>query len=97
MWGCVKARAQWSTEEDVHRRPGHHWLCEFGDTGNDTSCVKQFNLCVGGLYLGTHVSTKENVLSSSNGDSTEWRWMSQDSRSKSGLRTLTHHGQLWLY
>ncbi len=25
-------------------RPGHHWLCEFGDAGNGTSCVKQFNL-----------------------------------------------------
>jgi hypothetical protein len=25
-------------------RPGHHWLCEFGDPGNDTSCEKQFNL-----------------------------------------------------
>jgi hypothetical protein len=35
---------QWSTEEDAHRRPGHHWLCEFGDAGNVTSCAKQFNL-----------------------------------------------------
>jgi hypothetical protein len=25
-------------------RPDHHWMCEFGDAGNDTSCVKQFNL-----------------------------------------------------
>ena len=25
-------------------RPGHHWLCEFGDACNGTSCVKQFNL-----------------------------------------------------
>ena len=25
-------------------RPGHHWLCEFGDAGNGTSCVNQFNL-----------------------------------------------------
>jgi hypothetical protein len=25
-------------------RPGHHWLCEFGETGNDTSCEKEFNL-----------------------------------------------------
>ncbi len=24
--------------------PGYHWLCEFGDTGNDTSCEKEFNL-----------------------------------------------------
>ncbi len=53
VWGCVEDwthqrearvpewsdRTQWSTEED-----GCHWLCEFGDVGNDTSCVKQFNL-----------------------------------------------------
>ena len=38
------ARAQWSTEEDAHMRPGHHWLCEFGDVGNVTSCERQFNL-----------------------------------------------------
>ncbi len=44
VWGCVQARAQWSTEEDAHIRPGHHWLCEFGDAGNGTSCEKQFNL-----------------------------------------------------
>ena len=44
VWGCVQARAQWSTEEDAHMRPGHHWLCEFGDAGNGTSCERQFNL-----------------------------------------------------
>jgi hypothetical protein len=44
LWGSVQARAQWSTEEDAFMRPGHHWLCEFGDAGNGTSCVKQFNL-----------------------------------------------------
>ncbi len=45
VWGCVQARrAQWSTEEDTHMRPGHHWLCEFGDAGNGTSCERQFNL-----------------------------------------------------
>jgi hypothetical protein len=44
VWGCVKARTQWSTEEDAHMRPGHHWLCEFGDVGNVTSCEKEFNL-----------------------------------------------------
>ncbi len=26
VWGCVQARSQWSTEEDVHMRPGHHWM-----------------------------------------------------------------------
>ena len=44
VWVCVQVRAQWSTEEDVFMRPGHHCLCEFGDAGNGTSCVKQFNL-----------------------------------------------------
>ena len=44
VWGCVQTRAQWSTEEDAHMRPGHHWLCEFGDAGNGTSCEKEFNL-----------------------------------------------------
>ena len=32
-WGCVQARELWSTEEDVHLRPGHHWIFEFGDAG----------------------------------------------------------------
>ena len=44
VWVCVQTRGQWVTEEDVHIRPGHHWMCEFGDAGNDTSCEKQFNL-----------------------------------------------------
>ena len=33
VWGCVQARELWSTEEDVHLRPGHHWIFEFGDAG----------------------------------------------------------------
>jgi hypothetical protein len=41
---CVQVRSEWSTEEDTHRRPGHHWMCEFGDSGNDTSCEKKFNI-----------------------------------------------------
>ncbi len=44
VWGCVQVRAQWPTEEDAHMRPDHHWICEFGDAGNDTSCERQFNL-----------------------------------------------------
>jgi hypothetical protein len=45
-WGCMQDRTQWSTEEEVHMRPGHHWLCEFGPAGNGTSCEKdsEFNL-----------------------------------------------------
>ncbi len=40
----MQAREVWSTEGEVHMRPGHHWLCEFGDAGNGTSCEKEFNL-----------------------------------------------------
>jgi len=25
-WGCVQTREMWSTDEQVHLRPGHHWL-----------------------------------------------------------------------
>jgi hypothetical protein len=49
VWGCVETRVSGHdgplvTEEEVHMRPGQHWLCEFGDTGNDTSGEKEFNL-----------------------------------------------------
>ena len=46
---------------------------------------------------GTQPSTNKTVVSWSSGDSTEWKRMSQDSRSKSGRRMLTHHGHLWLW
>ncbi len=64
VWGCVQARAQWSTEEDAHIRPGHHWMCEFGDDGNDTSCEKQFNFdhhkCED--FRGTRFYNKDSAL-----------------------------------
>ncbi len=45
-------------------RPGHHWLCEFVDAGNGTSCERQFNL---GLrqcedYRGTRFYNKDSAL-----------------------------------
>ncbi len=100
VWGCVQTRTQWSTEEDAHMWPGYHWMCEFGDAGNDTSCVKQFHLLhrtwedygYTSLYKGDRVL----VISWSRDGSTEWRRMCQDSRSKSGHRTLTHHDHVWL-
>jgi hypothetical protein len=94
VWGCVQSRAQWSTEEDVHMRPSHddHWLCEFGDAGNDTSCERQFNL--NPRKCEDYRDTRFYNQDSSNNGSTEWRRMCQDSRSKSGHRTLTHHGHL---
>ncbi len=39
-------------------RPGHHWLSEFGNAGNDTSCGDlkvDFALGVGGAGI-THVT-----------------------------------------
>ena len=64
LWGSVQARAQWSTEEDAFMRPGHHWLCEFGDVSNDTSCVKQFNLEHHKWkdYRGTRFYNKDSAL-----------------------------------
>jgi hypothetical protein len=45
-------------------RPVHHWLCEFGDAGNGTSCERQFNLghrqCED--YRGTRFYIKDSAL-----------------------------------
>ena len=38
-WGCAQARVKWSTEVEVHMRPGHHCVSLVG-----TRCEKQFNL-----------------------------------------------------
>jgi hypothetical protein len=94
----LRFHLQWSTEEDTHMRRDHHWIYEFGDAGNVTSCERQFNLDHRKYedYRGTRFYDKDSLLSSSSGGSTDWRRMRQDSRSKSGRRTLTHHGHLWL-
>lgn len=39
-FGCVQVRELWSTTEERHYRPGHHWVFEFGDAG-DGSCVEK--------------------------------------------------------
>ena len=49
-WGCVQTREFWSTGEQVYMRPGHHWIYEFGDTGNDTSSTTSH---VGDLSMHT--------------------------------------------
>jgi hypothetical protein len=96
VWGCVETRTQWSTEEDVHITPGHHRLTVslvmqiMSQVGRSSS----ISLIARGRMIGGHASTQEIVLSSSNGDSTEWRRMRQDSRSMSGSRMLTNHDQL---
>jgi hypothetical protein len=80
VWGCVQARTQWSTEEDAHMRPGHHWLCEFGDAGNGTSCERQFNLghrkCED--YRGTRFYNKDSALVIK-------RWLNRVEEDASGL------------
>jgi hypothetical protein len=67
VWGCVQVREKWSTEEDAHRRPGHHWLREFGDAGNDTSCVKEFNLSHTLLQRRPYARDQEVVQQSGGG------------------------------
>ena len=45
VWGCVQAHEVWSTEEEVHLRPGHFWICKFGTVPGSMSCVeKKFEL-----------------------------------------------------
>lgn len=39
-FGCIQVRELWSTSEQLHYRPGHHWVFEFGDVG-DGSCVEK--------------------------------------------------------
>jgi hypothetical protein len=80
VWCCVQARAQWSTEEDAHMRPGHHWICEFGDAGNGTSCERLFNLghhqCED--YRGTRFYNKDSALVIK-------RWLNRVEEDVSGL------------
>jgi len=33
-----------STNEEKHLRPGHYWLCQFGDACDGTSCENEFKL-----------------------------------------------------
>ncbi len=80
VWGCVQAQAQWSTEEDAHMRPGHHRVCEFGDTGNGTSCERQFNLGHRQYedYRGTRFYNKDSALVIN-------RWLNRVEEDASGL------------
>ncbi len=44
-WGCVQTRELWSSKEEMHVCPGHHWLLKFGKvTGNDSCVEKEFIL-----------------------------------------------------
>ena len=61
-------------------RPGHHWMCEFGDVGNETSCAKQFNLEHRKWedYGGTRFYNKDRALVIK-------RWLNRVEEDASGL------------
>ena len=67
-WSCVQARELWSTEEEVHYRPGHHWLCELGDavTARAAKRSSSWDLEGGKITRGRDF-TMEIKLSSSRG------------------------------
>lgn len=42
-FAAVQARELWSTEEQVHMRPGHFWACELGNAnGQGSPILKEF-------------------------------------------------------
>ena len=51
-------------------RPGHHWLCECGDEGDDTSCEKEFNLTIH-CHIGRGGGLQGDML-------VRWRTCSRD-------------------
>ena len=64
-WGCVQTREMWSTDEQVHLRPGHHWLFEFSDGVGGSSCEKLFSLPQlrsGVVYKGTRFYNGDRAL-----------------------------------
>jgi len=80
-WGCVQTRAMWSTDEQVHLRPGHHWLFEFGDGGKGSSCEKLFSLPQlrsGVVYKGTRFYNGNRALRLK-------RWLHRVDEDASGL------------
>jgi len=61
---------------------GHHCLCEFGDSGNDTSFEKQFNLSHHTLedYRNTHFYKQDRVIVIKQGlnrveEDVSWPWL----------------------
>jgi hypothetical protein len=79
-WGCVQVRNLCSTEEEQHVRPGHHWLFEFGDAGNGTSCEKDFTRLgrQGEVYKGTRFVNGDRAL-------VVKRWLHRVDEDASGL------------
>jgi len=56
-WGCVQTREMWSTDEQIHLRPGHRWLFRFGDGGEGSSCVKTLPVATAEDWGGLQVYT----------------------------------------
>jgi len=64
-WGFVQTREMWSTDEQIHLRPGHHWLFEFSDGGEGSTCEKLFSLPQlrrGMVYKGTRFYNGDHAL-----------------------------------
>ena len=77
----MQTREMWSTDEQVHLRPGHHWLFEFSDGGRGSSCEKLFSLPQlrsGVVYKGTRFYNGDRALRVK-------RWLHQVSEDASGL------------
>ena len=63
-FAAVQARELWSTSEEVHLRPGHHWVFELGDAGDDTCVEKTFKLAnrTHEMYKGVRFDTGDQAL-----------------------------------
>jgi len=69
-----------STNEEKHLRPGHHWLCQFWDASDGTSCENEFKLQVRKWedYKGTRFYDGERALVIK-------RWLNRVDEDASGL------------
>ena len=83
-WGCVQAREQWSEDEQIHLRPGHHWIFEFGEAPDGTSCEFTFSFSPcqprrnGVVYKGTRFYNGDRALKVK-------RWLHRVAEDASGL------------
>ena len=80
-WGCVQTREMWSTKEQVHLCPGHHWLFEFGDGVEGSSCEKLFSFPqrrTGVVCKGTRFYNGDRALRVK-------RWLHQEDEDAAGL------------
>jgi len=78
-----------STDEKKFMRPDHHWLFNFGNAGDGTSCKKKFNLARSSCqehYKGTQFYNGQQAL-------VVERWLNRVEEDASGLllRSRTSH------